>query len=93
MLPGVLALVWSALLILADGATGIMASWDTPMPGVRWITAGLIGHAVLGLASVVLLVMGLTVPARRRAAAIAAWLLIPVGFGWLLIMGRLISGS
>lgn len=93
MLPGVLALLWSALLILADGATGIVASWDTPMPGARWITTGLVGHCVLGVTSVALLVTGLSIPARRRFAAISAWLIIPVGFGWLLLMGRLIGGS
>ena len=93
MVPGVLALLWSALLILADGATGIVASWDTPMPGARWITTGLVGHCVLGVASAALLVMGLSVPDRRRVAAIAAWLIIPAGFCWLLLMGRLIGGS
>ena len=92
VLPGVLALVWSALLILADGATGIMASWDTPMPGARWITAGLAGHCVLGVASVAALAIGLSSPARRRVAAMTAWLVIPAGFGWLLVIGRLIAG-
>ena len=92
MLPGVLALVWSAVLILADGATAIMASWDTPMPGARWVTTGLAGHCILGVASAALLVIGLSVPARRRVAATAAWLIIPAGFAWLLLMGRLIGG-
>jgi hypothetical protein len=93
LLPGVLALLWSALLILADGAAGIMASWDTPMPGGRWITAGLAGHCLLGVASAALLVTGLRVPARRRAAAISAWLIIPAGLGLLLLVGRLVGGG
>jgi hypothetical protein len=93
VLPGVLALLWSALLILADGATGIMASWDTPMPGARWVTAGLAGHCALGVTSVAALAMGLSMPAHRRVAAMTAWLIIPVGFGWLLLLGRLIGGS
>jgi len=93
VLPGVLALFWSALLILADGATGIMASWDTPVPGARWVAIGLAGHCFLGAASVVLLATGLRIPARRRTAAIGAWLLIPVGFGWLLVMGALVGGG
>jgi hypothetical protein len=89
----VLALFWSALLILADGATAVMASWDTPMPGARWVPVGLAGHCLLGAASVALLATGLSIPARRRAAAIAAWLIIPVGFGWLLFLGSLVSMS
>ena len=93
MLPGVLALFWSALLILADGATGIMASWDTPMPGARWVTVGLAGHCFLGASSVVLLATGLSIPARRRTAAICAWLVIPAGFGWLLVLGQLVGGT
>jgi hypothetical protein len=93
LLPGVLALFWSALLILADGATAVMASWDTPMPGARWVPVGLAGHCLLGAASVALLATGLSIPARRRAAAIAAWLIIPVGFGWLLFLGSLVGMS
>jgi hypothetical protein len=93
VLPGVLALFWCALLIIADGATAVMASWDTPMPGSRWVPAGLAGHCLLGAAAVVLLATGLSIPARRRMAAIAAWLIIPAGFGWLLVMGRLMSGA
>jgi len=93
VLPGVLALFWSALLILADGATAIMASWDTPAPGSRWVTAGLAGHCLLGAASVTALALGLVIPARRRIAAISAWLIIPAGLGWLLLMGNLVGGS
>jgi hypothetical protein len=89
----VLALVWSALLLLADGAMGMMASWDSPMRGAGWVTAALAGHCVLGLASVVLLAIGLGVPARRRLAALVAWLIIPAGFGWLLLTGQLVGAS
>jgi hypothetical protein len=39
------------------------------------------------------LAIGLSRPARRRVAVMAAWLIIPVGFGWLLLLGRLIGGS
>jgi len=93
VLPGVLALFWSALLILADGATAIMASWDMPAPGSRWVMVGLAGHSFLAAASVALLAIGVTIPARRRAAAIGAWLIIPAGLGLLLLMGRLVGGS
>jgi hypothetical protein len=92
VLPGVLALVWSALMILADGAMGMMASWDTPAPGGGWVTAGLTGHCLLGAGSVVLLAVGVGSPSRRRAAAVLAWLIIPAGLGWLLLTGQLLGG-
>ena len=92
-LPGVLALVWSLLLIVADNLEGVMGSWDTPAPGLRWLWAGVAGHCALAVASVLALVAGLSFPSRRRAAVIAAWMIIPVGFGWTLLTGHLISGS
>jgi hypothetical protein len=93
VLPCLLALVWSALLILADGAMGMMASWDTAPSGAGWVTAGLAGHCALGTCSVVLLAVGLRTPPWRRVAAVAAWLLIPAGFCWLLVTGMLIGGT
>jgi hypothetical protein len=92
-LPCVLAFIWSILLIVADGLAGVMGSWDTPMPGLGWIKVGMIGHCALAAASVVVLVAGLRFPSRRRAAVIAAWMIIPAGIGWLLLVGRLVSGS
>jgi len=32
-------------------------------------------------------------PARRRAAAITAWMIIPAGLGWLVLTARLLGGS
>lgn len=95
VLPCVLAVVWSALLLVADGAVGVMASWDeTPVPGGGlWVTAGLVGHCVLAVAGVLLFGAGLRLPAVRPAVAAAAWLIIPAGFGWLLLTGRLVGGS
>ena len=29
-LPGALAVAWSFLLVIADGLSGVMRSWDTP---------------------------------------------------------------
>lgn len=92
-LPGVLALAWSLLLIVADNLAGVMGSWDTPAPGLRWLWVGVIGHCALAAASVLVLVVGLSSPSRLRAAAITAWMIIPVGFGWALLTGHLISGS
>lgn len=91
-LPGTLALAWSGLLIIADGLAGVMGSWDTPPPGLdRWVRAGVIGHCVLAGISALVLVAGLRFPSRRRAAAITAWIIIPVGFGWFVLTGRLAS--
>lgn len=91
-LPGALAVAWSGLLIIADGLAGVMGSWDTPPPGLmRWVKVGVIGHCVLVAASALVLAEGLRFPARRRAAALTAWVIIPVGFGWLLLTGRLAS--
>lgn len=90
MLPCVLALAWSGLLMLADGLAGVMADWDTPSPGEGWVvTAGLVGHCVLAAASVGLLVIGLRSASHRQPAALAAWLIIPAGLGWLVLVGRL----
>jgi hypothetical protein len=93
VLPCVLAFIWSVLLILADAIAGVMGSWDTPLPGLGWIKAGIIGNCVLAAASALLLVAGLRLPSRRWATAIAAWLIIPAGFGWFLLITHLLSGS
>jgi hypothetical protein len=55
--------------------------------------AGVAGHCALAAASVLVLVAGLSLPSRRRAAVITAWMIIPLGFGWALLTGHLISGS
>jgi hypothetical protein len=94
VLPCVLALAWSGLLMLADGFAGVMSDWDTPAPGEGWVvTAGLVGHCVLAVASVALLGMGLQSASRRQLAARAAWLIIPAGLGWLVLVSRLGGSS
>ena len=91
-LPGTLALAWSGLLIIADGLAGVMGSWDTPPQELyRWVRALVIGHCVLVAASALVLAAGLRFPSRRRAAAITAWIIFPVGLGWFLLTGRLAS--
>jgi hypothetical protein len=49
--------------------------------GDRWLEAGFFIQLALGLVAVVLLIAGLRQPARRRAAAICAWLILPVAAG------------
>jgi hypothetical protein len=80
-------------MILADGAMGIVASWDTSASGPGWVTAGLAGHCVLGAGSVALLAIGLSTPSRRRVAAVVGWLIIPAGLGWLLLTGMLVGST
>jgi hypothetical protein len=80
------------LLIVAEGLAGVMGSWDTPEPGIGWIKVGVIGQCVMAVASVAVLVAGLRQARWRRAAVIAAWAIIPVGFGWFVLTGRLVGG-
>lgn len=93
-LPGVLALAWSVLLIIADGLAAVMGSWGTSdLPALlRWQRAGVIGHSILVATSAVILAVGLRYPSRRHAAAIMAWIIIPVGLGWFLLTSRLGNG-
>ena len=90
-LPCVLAFVWSGALVVADGAAAIMGSWDTPAPGLGWLGIGAAGLGVLAALDVGILVVGVKRPRWRRVAVIAAWTLIPVGFAWFVLTGRLSS--
>ena len=82
----VMAFLWSVLLIVVDEFAILMGSWDTAQPGLGWLTVAKTGHYVLAAASLLLLVIGLSFPSRRRAAAITAWLIFPVGLGWTLLL-------
>jgi len=90
-LPCVLAFVWSGALVVADGAAAIIGSWDTPAPGLGWLGFGAAGQGVLAALDVGILVVGVKRPRWRRVAVIAAWTLIPVGFAWFVLTGRLSS--
>ena len=81
-LPCVLAFLWSGLLILGDVIVALASLLnDNAEPQTGWVYPAVIGHCILAGASVVALRVGLKSPARRRAAAIAAWMIIPVGLG------------
>lgn len=90
--PVALALVACGIFIVAEGIAGVMGSWDTPMPGLWWIKVGIIGHCVLAALAAIALAVALRSPPRRRAVTISAWMIIPVGFGWLVLTTRLVSG-
>jgi hypothetical protein len=93
-LPCILALLWSGFLIFADVVAALLGAFtDSAPPQEGWVDPAIIGHCVLAGASVLALVTGLRFPARRRAATITAWLIIPVGLGWLVLIPRLLGGS
>ena len=92
--PCVLAFFWSGFLIFADIVVALASNMsDTAPPREGWVYPAIIGNCVLAGASVLALVTGLRFPARRRAAAITAWLIIPVGLGWLVLIPRLLGAS
>ena len=93
VVPCGLAITVSALLAIADGLAGVMASWDTPSPGIGWIRVAIFGHCVLAAASVVLLGLAVRPSSRHRGEAIVAWTIIAAGVAWFLLAGRLASGS
>jgi len=66
---------------------------DNTEPHTGWVYPALIGHCLLAGASVLALRVGLRSPSRRRVAAITAWMIIPVGLGWLALTARLLGGS
>jgi len=93
-LPCVLAFLWSGFLILADIVVALASNLsDTAPPRQGWVYPAIMGQCVLAGTSVLALVTGLRFPARRRAAAIAAWMIIPVGLGWLVLIPRLLGAS
>jgi len=92
--PCVLAFFWAGFLIFADIVVALASNMsDTAPPREGWVYPAIIGQCVLAGASVLALVTGLRFPARRRAAAIAAWMIIPVGLGWAVLIPRLFGGS
>jgi hypothetical protein len=91
VLPGVLALVSAGVLAFIDVAGLVMGSWDTPAPGLHWLRTGIVGQCVLAAIAVTALLVGANRPSLRRAA-VGAWTLIPVEFGWFLLTARLARG-
>jgi hypothetical protein len=93
-LPCVLAFLWSGMLIVIEVLAGLISNLDTTAePQTGWVYAAVIGHCILAGATIFTLVRGLTSPSQRRAAAIAAWIIIPVGLGWLVLAARLLGRS
>jgi hypothetical protein len=90
----VLAFLWSGFLIYGDVIVTLASLLnDNAEPHTGWVYPAVIGHCVLAGASVLALRVGLRSPSRRRAAVIAAWMIIPVGLAWLALTARLLGGS
>jgi len=88
-----LAVMVSGLLVIADGLAGVMASWNTPSPGIGWIHVAIVGHCLLAGAGAVLFGLALRSSSQHRGEAIAGWTIIAAGIAWFLLAGRLASGS
>jgi hypothetical protein len=91
--PSGIGFAWSALLLVGYAIAEVMASWDTPVPGRGWLGAGAIGQCVLAAITLVVLVVGVKRPYWRRAVAVTAWMIIPVGMAWFVLAGRLVARS
>jgi hypothetical protein len=92
-LPGLLAPATAAALVLIDLVGMVMGSWDTPAPGLHWLTTGIIGQCVLAAVAVIVLVAGTKNSSLRRGAVISAWALIAAEIGWFVLTARLASGT
>ncbi len=54
-----------------------------------WLAGGAIGQLLLAVAALMLLLLGIRRPARRRIAAISALGLIPLSLGWIAVTSLL----
>ena len=87
-----LALLVSLLLLVGDGLAGVINNLGGGPPSAgTWLGVAAAGHGTLAVASAVLFGLGFANSARRQAAVLAAWAIIPVGIGWFLLCGRLAS--
>jgi purine-cytosine permease-like protein len=86
--PGVLGVLSVAAFVVVDLGGLILTAWG-PQPGSGWLKANLAVSVALLAVTVATLVLGLSVPGIRRAAIVAAWLVIPVGWVFFLITCQL----
>jgi hypothetical protein len=88
-LPAGLGIAETGLLGLYAITSIINVALDDNLPaayaGTSWLEAGFIGQVTLAIAAIVLLVLGVRRPGQRRTAAIAAWVIIPLGCGVALL--------
>jgi hypothetical protein len=60
----------------------------------RWLGAGAIGQGLMAITALTVLLVAYRLTARRRrAAAVVAWTLIPLAFGWIALTTSLGSHS
>jgi len=94
VVAALLAIPVSVLLLAGDALAGVLnaAFGSGPQSAGIFVKIAMIGHGALALGGAFLLGVGLTNAARRRAATLAAWAIIPVGIGWFFLWGRLAAG-
>jgi hypothetical protein len=83
--PCLLALVVSVLVIIDGAAFMAMNGFDFAEPGTGWLQADIAGQVVAGLAAMALLGAAGYQPRRRRAIALAAWIIAPTETGWSIL--------
>jgi hypothetical protein len=83
--PCVLAFVTSVYFFLLAVVVSVNNGFDGPTTDITGTEAALLGTAgFVAVATLTLLIVGLAQPPRRRAVAIAAWLLAAIPWLWLL---------
>ena len=86
--PGILGVLSVVAFVVVDLGGLILTAWG-PHPGSGWLKANFAVSIALLAVTVAALVLGLSAPGIRRAAIVAAWLVIPVGWAFFLVTCQL----
>lgn len=88
VLPAFLGLLLAGMFALVDAFGAVMASWDSPQPGLGWLSAGATGEGYLAAAAFVVLLVRAVLEGRRHGAAltapwnVVAWGIVVLEAGW-----------
>ena len=82
--PCLLALALSCVIVCA----GLIVAGVNGLPHgqVEWLLADVAGQAIAGLSAAVLLATAASQPRWRRVIALSAWGIVPLQFGWSLLI-------
>jgi hypothetical protein len=86
-LPGVLALAVAGLSLLYVAAASSLGCMDGCLPVTEGRPVGTAADAIVAIAAVALLVVGLTTPGWRRATAAALWVALALACGGAVLIG------